>query len=245
MMQKADDFPRIWPSLFWIVAYFALQLIATIGAFAVAVIHYPNLKDDFGKADFVTKNLPYLGVPTLWGIILSGAFLLLLIWIYVRKNDRMETLGLTNWGQMGVMNAFGLGIILVLGSTAFNWLYITYVVPGVELQVEVEQILNAIPETPVNIALRFATVALIAPIVEEVLFRGLLQNALMKYMPPMAAIFCAALLFAAVHMQLYATPALMILGAAFGYLYYRTGSLRTNIVLHVINNALALMLLKP
>jgi uncharacterized protein len=45
-----------------------------------------------------------------------------------------------------------------------------------------------------------------------------------------------------VHLQPYAIPGLMSLSIAFGYLYHRTGSLRTNIILHMANNAFALIL---
>jgi membrane protease YdiL (CAAX protease family) len=74
------------------------------------------------------------------------------------------------------------------------------------------------------------------------LFRGLLQNALAKYVPVWGAILLSSFLFALVHLQPYAIPGLMSLSIAFGYLYHRTGSLRTNIILHMANNVLALVL---
>jgi uncharacterized protein len=60
--------------------------------------------------------------------------------------------------------------------------------------------------------------------------------------PAWAAIALSAFVFAAVHMQPLAMPALMALGAAFGYIYHKTGSLRLTIILHMINNILALAL---
>jgi membrane protease YdiL (CAAX protease family) len=78
-------------------------------------------------------------------------------------------------------------------------------------------------------------------VVEELLFRGFLQNALAKYVPIWGAIFLSSFLFALVHGQPYAIPGLMSLSIAFGYLYHRTGSLRTNIILHMANNVFALL----
>jgi membrane protease YdiL (CAAX protease family) len=43
-------------------------------------------------------------------------------------------------------------------------------------------------------------------------------------------------------MDYHAFPALMAMGAVFGILYHKTGSLRVNIVAHMINNGAALLL---
>ncbi len=110
------------------------------------------------------------------------------------------------------------------------------------MQDEMAKLLASIPRTPVNIALGLFAIAVVAPLIEELLFRGLLQNALMHHVPAWAAILLSALFFAVVHMQPLAMPALMALGAAFGYIYYKTGSLRMTIILHMINNTLALVL---
>ncbi len=81
-----------------------------------------------------------------------------------------------------------------------------------------------------------------APLTEELLFRGLLQKSLANRMPQYAAILIAAAIFGAIHLDFYAFPALFVMGAVFGYLYYRTGSLRVNILLHMLNNGAALAL---
>jgi membrane protease YdiL (CAAX protease family) len=90
--------------------------------------------------------------------------------------------------------------------------------------------------------LLFLAVAVVAPLVEELLFRGILQNSLAKHMPIWVAIALASAIFAAMHMQLTAFPALMVIGASFGLLYHLTGSLRVNILVHMLNNAAALLL---
>nr|WP_246156203.1 CPBP family intramembrane glutamic endopeptidase [Sphingorhabdus profundilacus] len=102
--------------------------------------------------------------------------------------------------------------------------------------------LASIPRTPVNIIAGFFAFAIAAPLVEELLFRGFLQNALTRFVPVWAAILLSSFAFALVHLQPYAIPGLMSLSIAFGYLYHRTGSLRTNILLHILNNTAALLL---
>jgi membrane protease YdiL (CAAX protease family) len=71
---------------------------------------------------------------------------------------------------------------------------------------------------------------------------GLLQNALARHLPVWAAILGAAAIFGAVHMDLHAFPALMAMGAVFGLLYHKTGSLRVTIIAHMANNGAALLL---
>jgi uncharacterized protein len=228
------------PSVLWIVGYFALQLIAGLAGFAFVAAKHPALASQLKSPTFVADNIAMLAMPILWSLLVSSVLLCLGLWWYVSRDNRAERIGLTHFGVMPLPNALGLALILIVGGMGFNALYSTFIVPDVELQAEMNQIMAAVPNTILDQGLRFLTVAVLAPLVEELLFRGLLQNAFMQHMRPGYAIALAAFLFALVHMQPLATPALMVLGAAFGYLYYKTGSLRLTILLHMINNAAAL-----
>ena len=86
------------------------------------------------------------------------------------------------------------------------------------------------------------SLAFLGPLLEEVLFRGAIQGLLMRYFGrPWPAIIVAALVFGVFHMNpvqiVYAT----LLGIVFGWIYYRTGSLMSVIVGHVLNNSLAVI----
>jgi membrane protease YdiL (CAAX protease family) len=247
---SARPFPSFWWSIIWIILYFAGQLLISMLAYGVAAARDPDLVKAF--LDPRTKTdpnfiMPYIAVPTLWALVISGLLFFFGIWLYLRKDSRLTQIGLMQWSRLPFLHTLGLGAALIGGATVFNIGFgevLTYFFgPGFEPQDAVLKLLSGIDPTPLNITLRFAAVALIAPLAEELLFRGLLQKSLMNKMGPTAAIWLAALLFAGAHMQLYATPMLMVLGAAFGYLYYKTGSLRTNIALHMINNAAALLML--
>ncbi len=240
---RPDGFPRLLPSLIWIAAYFVLQILISTIAIGIAMALNPALAKATASGLDDTAKLAAAAVPILWALVVSGVVLISALWLYLRKSGRATAIGLTHGAQIPFAEALGLGIVLIASAMGFNYLYANYIIPGVKMQGEMSAMLGAVPDTPVNLVMRFAAVALIAPLVEELLFRGLLQNALMRHMRPMAAIVVAAIIFAAVHLQLYATPALMVAGAVFGFLYYRTGSLRTTIALHMANNALGLLLL--
>lgn len=97
-------------------------------------------------------------------------------------------------------------------------------------------------------ALLFALVAVLvlAPFIEEFLFRGLLQTYLKKRMGPKAAILISALLFAFFHFSLSQSVgnislilSLFLLGGYLGFLYERQGSLWASIGLHITFNTIS------
>jgi hypothetical protein len=75
---------------------------------------------------------------------------------------------------------------------------------------------------------------------EELLFRGVIQNEIIKkWAKPHTAIWLTAFLFAAVHLQVSGFPAKFIIGALLGYAYYLSGSLKLPVILHAANNSMA------
>lgn len=80
----------------------------------------------------------------------------------------------------------------------------------------------------------------VAPIFEEVFFRGLIQHPLERLWGPAAGILATAALFALVHVLPYIFPLHLVLGLAFGWAVYATRSLWAGVVLHAANNALAM-----
>jgi membrane protease YdiL (CAAX protease family) len=86
----------------------------------------------------------------------------------------------------------------------------------------------------------------VAPVGEELLFRGLLLRALVRRTSPPVAIGVAALAFALVHVALdpgagFAVPALLLLGLLSGYRAWRTGNLSQSILLHAGFNLVAVL----
>ena len=84
------------------------------------------------------------------------------------------------------------------------------------------------------------SIAIMAPLVEELLFRGAIQGYLhRKGMKPLHAIFIASAIFGIIHMNPIQIPFAFAIGMIFGWLYYRTGSLVPGIVGHFLNNSIA------
>ena len=84
------------------------------------------------------------------------------------------------------------------------------------------------------------SIALLAPILEELLFRGAIQGSIQASgKSPWIAIVISSLIFGVVHMNPAQVPFAFLLGMMFGWLYYRTGSLLPGIIGHVLNNSVA------
>lgn len=80
----------------------------------------------------------------------------------------------------------------------------------------------------------------VAPAVgEELFFRGALQTQLQRLMNPHAAIWLSAIIFSAIHFQVYGFIPRMLLGAVMGYLAWRVGSLLPAMWAHFLNNTYA------
>jgi hypothetical protein len=89
----------------------------------------------------------------------------------------------------------------------------------------------------------FCTVAiLIAPISEEILFRGFLLNKFHSKYGSKKSILITSVIFALFHMHLGAIIPVFILGMSIGWIKIKTRSLLPCIYIHIIQNSLAIIL---
>ncbi len=91
--------------------------------------------------------------------------------------------------------------------------------------------------------LAFVTLVVIAPIAEEVLFRGYLYGKLRRHIPIWAAIMATSILFAAVHGQWNVAVDTFILSVVMCGLRELTGSIWSGILVHMIKNGIAFYIL--
>jgi hypothetical protein len=95
-------------------------------------------------------------------------------------------------------------------------------------------------DTVFGLLVNFLVIALVPAICEELLFRGALQRTLLRLITNKhVAVWAGAIIFSAIHLQFFGFFPRMFLGAAFGYIYLWTGSLRYTIFAHFLNNGYA------
>jgi uncharacterized protein len=84
----------------------------------------------------------------------------------------------------------------------------------------------------------------VAPLSEEIFFRGFMYGGLRRRLPVWAAAAVSGLVFGLLHYtgpdSIGVVPQLAVLGVLFAWLYERTGSLWPPILLHLVNNGIAL-----
>jgi membrane protease YdiL (CAAX protease family) len=83
-------------------------------------------------------------------------------------------------------------------------------------------------------------VGLLAPLSEELVFRGAILRELLKWKEnPWIGIIISAMLFSLVHMNPVQMPHAFLVGILLGWLYYRTDSIIPGVIWHWVNNTIA------
>jgi membrane protease YdiL (CAAX protease family) len=100
------------------------------------------------------------------------------------------------------------------------------------MPVERVTFLDAYLRRPYGVVAVLVTVAVIAPLLEEFLFRGWMQRTLERRTTPWRAIGLTALVFAAVHLEGYGFVLRLAFGVAAGYAAWSTSSIWPSVVLH-------------
>jgi membrane protease YdiL (CAAX protease family) len=189
---------------------------------------------------------PYMANGT-WLIFLSslglyGGMMVLLWGISLDRHDRSgifsKAPARSRSNSLFLLAPFSLGIL-------FNLIYINLLskfFPNF-----LEAMLGAgnlsanlkLAEDPISLALVLIAIVVLAPVVEEIAFRGIFYNLLNKYMPAFAAAVVSSIAFGLLHGLTFLQTAFM--GMVLVVIYQVTGDLRTAIIAHGLNNALALM----
>jgi membrane protease YdiL (CAAX protease family) len=89
-----------------------------------------------------------------------------------------------------------------------------------------------------NLTATFMTTVIITPIVEEMLFRGVLLKILNKYINNFWTALVVSTLFVLLHSSLIAAPTLFIAALFYAWLTLKTRSIIPAIIAHIFNNGL-------
>lgn len=108
--------------------------------------------------------------------------------------------------------------------------------------------MKALLEDPVTVIMIAVIGVTLAPLCEEIVFRGFLQPLLVRSLGPAPGILLAAAAFGLMHLQEYGYSwrhALLIAGAgaSFGWMRYRTGSTKAAVLMHAAYNGVFFVLL--
>ena len=93
-----------------------------------------------------------------------------------------------------------------------------------------------------GILVNIFVMAIVPAVSEEMLFRGCIQKTLTdKMRNKFLAILISAFIFSAAHLEFYGLLPRFILGIILGYVFYYTGNILMSMLLHFINNSIAVI----
>lgn len=182
-----------------------------------------------------------------YGLLAGQLVKLTILAIYMDKRDKTFY---RNFGQRYIKNEklenplrfVGIG----LGTVGFGLLLTNIIMKamaGTDLLTSalklMENAFNA--QTNLDGLVLILTVAVGAPIVEELLFRGVLFEELNRYVSVKTTIFLTALIFGLYHFNILQSPNTLVMGLVMAWTYYKTRSIKASIIIHATNNILALI----
>ena len=175
------------------------------------------------------------------GVVLYAALLGAVYWLVIRP-------GHSSWRAMGLSPADAtrtaaywplatLGLFAI--ATATEWALQQLGVR--QTQLDSLQWLRQVPLWQYLLVAVMA--AVVAPVVEEIYFRGWVFRALRERYGAPPAYLGSSLLFALVHLNVQALVPILAIALFLAYVYQRTGSIVPGIIAHAFNNALAFAVL--
>lgn len=205
-------------AIIYFIVYAAIQ--AGVGAAVIAAWAMATGSQD------ITANELIVSMITV--NVLAAAIFLLAKWSKVSANY-MKT---HPWGVLFWSSLVAVGAVIPI-----SWLQ--------ELMPQLPNIVANEMGMMVNNEWGYFVIALLAPFVEELIFRGAILRALLeKINKHWVAIAISALLFALIHANPAQMPFAFVAGLFLGWTYYRTGSILPGVAYHWINNSIAFALTK-
>jgi membrane protease YdiL (CAAX protease family) len=144
-----------------------------------------------------------------------------------------------NWGVAALWVVIA-GILGYAASALYD------VVKGpLGLQTNTDALAEQIKIAPLTTLGLLLAGALVAPVCEEVFFRGFLLPGIARSMPIWVAVVVSSLLFGVAHVDLGSFVPLVVIGLLLGVVRWKTRSLWPSVFLHTLNNVAALLALLP
>ncbi len=215
-------YPTILKAIHLIVLYLFIQAIVD---FPLALIDY-----------FEGSN--YLQNPIKSFVLNIGATIFILYYGYKQSK--------TSWSNVFPIRFFNpllIILIIIFFSCAHILLEVVnyWVAFFIPIPSWFGELLDNVVGKELDFWSKFINVAIFAPIVEELIFRGIILQGFKKNYSTTTAVVVSALLFALFHLNPWQFPATFTLGLLLGWLTIRTNSIVVAIIGHAINNTLVLL----
>ncbi len=190
-----------------------------------------------------------------YGMLISYPLMFVPPMIYASLKSSSNALFDTGYaldrGSLAPVGALVCSLMAILGTIAASIISDGFVNLLPAMPAWLEEALNSMVNG--EFWVNFLCACIMAPIFEEWLCRGMVLRGLLNYsrkdksgnkvqgLKPSLAIIISAAFFALIHANPWQAIPAFALGCFFGYVYYRTGSLKLTMLMHFTNNAFALV----
>ncbi len=216
-----------------------MLLVALLGAYLTGLGILQQYRPDLAATDtFVAGAAAAQSAVFHWPILAFAGFCMVRRGIPLREAFGIDVRRLP--ANAGLGAALYPAVLPAVAAAAF---LARLVLQRMGMDAEPQEVLRLMVDRGAG-PMRFYLIALgivIAPIAEEVLFRGIVFPVLIRHTGTAWALLASAGVFAALHMNLAAAAPLFVLGLAFGLAYLYTGSLAVPIVLHAVFNGVSIV----
>ena len=233
MLQNYSNLPKLAKLIIfpiWLfVSFYMSQALVTGLVWILVTLHIPLSSMNQAVLNSLFSALLYL---------ITLAFVIGLPWLIKRSHISREDIGLTrlpSWTDIFITPA---GLVVYFISSAVLILIATKLFPGFDVNQIQNTGFSQLNERYEYI-LAFATLVIIAPIAEEILFRGYLFGKLKKFAPVWVAIIITSVLFGLIHGAWNLAVDTFALSVILCLLREFTGNIWASILLHMAKNGIA------
>jgi CAAX amino terminal protease family protein len=214
----------------YLVVFIAVQFVVSLVALYLGdSIKYPPSAS--GKALTLSASAKALTLSSVVSSVIIIALFVWLKWAPISRNYIQQK----PWDVLVWTILAGLGAILPL-----QWLY-------EQMNITMSDDVKHLFESIMGSRWGYLALGILAPVAEELVFRGAILRSLMAYFNyrlPWIPIVVSALLFGAVHGNVAQFANAFVMGLLLGWLYCRTHSIVLGVALHWVNNTVAYAMYK-
>ncbi len=240
-INKFGELKSIGFALLYTSIYFLMQIIVTTKVYSLVIvrtlvydIQQFSATNLFDYSAFYNKLFIYT-IPVM--IIAAIVTLIISFGLFSYKNNNMmDNLRLDKF-NVGFSIIAILLTIPVIGLSNFIVDIVVSISPN-EYSKYFDTIVTLMETTPTYLLV--IGVGIVAPITEELIFRGFVYSKLKDSFPIWAAIIIQAFLFGVVHGNLIQFSYAFFIGIILGILVFKSKSIYPAIILHIINNTISI-----
>ncbi|HDP67292.1 MAG TPA: CPBP family intramembrane metalloprotease [Candidatus Marinimicrobia bacterium] len=175
------------------------------------------------------------------GLLIGELFLPLPIYLWAKKNGanlcKLFRINYVPWRAVTAAIPLSLGLTIIIDE--LDRFAQTLASTPLEFS-KIQEIVTI--SNPLSAVFIIGVVVIIAPLVEELVFRGFLQRILeYRIRDVTKAVLYSALIFAFIHFNPWWIVQIYIIGVFMGYVAWRTNSIWISFVIHAINNGVAIL----